>query len=231
MRHSVRNWFACSCLFLLATPAWAQQEYRVELKGFGGYTWSDGVPVRPQTIAGETIDRVTPKSGQSYGLGVGVFLSEQAEVGFQFTRQSSVLQGRVSGSVVLPLTRDFADMKVYNYHAVFTYNHGFDDSPIRPFIFGGLGATHYDPDRTAPSQGNQPIEGDTRFSAIWGGGVKVYLDEHLGVTFTGLWTPTYINSSPAGTWCSGYWPGGCWQLTNSNYSHQFQLAGGASLRF
>ena len=79
MRHSVRSWFGCCCLFLLATPAWAQQDYRVEIEGFGGFTWSDGVQIRPQTIVDETIDEVTPKSGGSYGLGVGVYLAGLTE--------------------------------------------------------------------------------------------------------------------------------------------------------
>ncbi len=233
MRDAVRNWFGCCCLCLLATPAWAQQDYRVEIEAFGGFTWSDGVPISPQTIVDETIDEVAPKSGGSYGLGVGVFLSEQIELGFQFTQQFSVLEATVSpvASPNATSTRDLADMKVNNYHGVFMYHYGFEDSTIRPFIFGGVGATQYDPDLTVQTLGSQPIEGTTRFSATWGGGVKVYPGSNVGITVTGRWTPTYINASPRGIWCSPYWVGGCVQLANSNYSHQFQLAGGVSLRF
>ena len=233
--HAVRNWIGCCCLFLLATPAWAQQDYRVEIEAFAGFTWSDGVPVRPQTISGDAIDEVTPKSGRSYGLGVGVFVSEHVEVGFQFTQQFSALEGTVSSPVQLTnaATREFADMKVNNYHGVFTYNFGFEDSTIRPFWFGGLGVTQYDPDLTVQTLGSQPqsIEGDTRFSTTWGGGVKVYPGSNVGITLTGRWTPTYINSSSGGIWCSPFWPGGCWQTSSSNYSHQLQLAGGVSFRF
>ncbi len=235
MRNSVRNWFGCCCLFLLATPAWAQQDYRVEIEGFGGFTWSDGVPIRPQTIGNETIDEVAPKSGGSYGLGVGVFLSEYVELGFQFTQQFSVLEATVNGPVVSSLattTRDVADMKVNNYHGVFIFNYGFEDSTIRPFFFGGLGATQYDPEElTVQTLGSQPIEGTTRFSATWGGGVKFYPGSNVGITVTGRWTPTRINASPRGIWCSPSWVGGCVRLANPNYSHQFQLASGVSLRF
>ena len=73
------------------------------------------------------------------------------------------------------------------------------------------------------------VESRTRFSFTWGGGVKVYPSEHFGFRLTGKWTPTYINSDPAGIWCSPFWE--CFQLTSANYSNQFELVGGGTARF
>ena len=79
------------------------------------------------------------------------------------------------------------------------------------------------------------VEGETQMSATWGGGVKLYPNERVGVVFTGRWTPTYIKSDPAGVWCSGYWspwyPGGCVVLGDADFSNQFELRAGVGFRF
>ena len=149
--------------------------------------------------------------------------SKQAQVGFLFGQQFSTLELKTR----LGTTHDAADMKVNNYHGIFTYNFGYGDSQVRPFIFGGLGATNY-----SPGDANGfPVESNTRFSTTWGGGVKFYATENIGFNFTARWVPTYINSSDAGIWCSPYWPGGCWVLSEANYSNQFDLSGGVNFKF
>ena len=75
------------------------------------------------------------------------------------------------------------------------------------------------------------IESSTRFSTTWGGGVKAYVSDNVGFNFTARWVPTYISSDPAGIWCSPYWPGACWVLSEANYSNQFDLSGGVNFRF
>ena len=201
-------------LVVMAVPAWAQQDYRVEISAFGGYTFSEGVPVSPAEVDGEIFDQITPVSGGSYGMNASFFFSEQSSFGFQFAQQLSALEGKGRTK------REFVDMKVNIYHGIFTYNLGYGDDPLRPFIFGGLGATQYSP---GDFEG-QPVAGETRFSTTWGGGVKYYASDNVGFNFTARWVPTYINSSPGGIWCNPWWPGGCYQLTNSNYSNQFELA-------
>ena len=151
-------------------------------------------------------------------------MTEQAQVGFQFGQQFSTLRLKVLppvGSV------DATDMKVNNYHGVFTYNFGYGDAAVRPFIFGGLGATHYSPDDIMGFN----VESSTRFSSPWGAGEKVYANDNVGLHFTERWVPTYINSDPGGIWCSPYWPGQCWVLSNANYSNQFDISGGVNFRF
>jgi len=155
---------------------------------------------------------------------VRAILTEQAEVGFQFGQQFSTLEL----TATQPIGKvDATDMTVNKYHGLFTYNWGFGDSTLRPFFFGGLGATHYSPD---PIMGIE-VESSTRFSTTWGGGVKYYATDNLGFNFTGRWTPTYINSDPGGIWCSPYWPGACWVLSDANYSNQFEMSGGVNIRF
>ena len=197
------------------------QNSRVEINPFFGYTFSEGVNIDPLLIEGEVVTQVNPTSGLSYGLAIGVFVTENTEIGFQWSQQDSTLEGKGA------TRRDFADMKVNNYHAIFTYNWGDGDASTRPFLFGGIGATNYSP---SDAMGNA-VDSETKFSTTWGGGVKVYPSPRVGFSFTARWTPTYIKSDPAGVWCSPYWPGGCFLLSEANYSNQLELSGGVSLRF
>jgi opacity protein-like surface antigen len=202
----------------------AQDEPKIELIPFIGYTFSEGVNVEPVDIGnGETVDRLTPASALSYGGEFDLLLGANLYVGFNFSQQDSSLEARVEGAG----KRTYTDIAVRNYHGILGYNFGDSDETIRPFFFGGLGATQYSP---SDIQG-QSVNGSTRFSTTWGGGVKYYMSDNVGVRFTGRWTPTYINSEASGIWCSPWWPWDCWVVGNANYSNQFELSGGLAVRF
>ena len=110
------------------------------------------------------------------------------------------------------------------------YNWGADDARIRPFAFGGVGATNYSfGDLLIPGAPAGKIPGDTRFSTTWGAGVKLYPTKNLGFRATVQWTPTYIKSTDVGYWCDPFY--GCWVAGNPDYSHQFDTSGGVTFRF
>ena len=208
-------------VMLPAAPASAQS---IEISGFGGYTFSEGIKTDPGRLVGAVIDKVNPTSGPSYGVGVDVFLSDVASIGFRWGRQDSNLE--VTGTT----TRELTSMTLSHYHGVYTYHLGSSDM-VQPFFFGGAGITDV-------SFGNVmgfPIEGDSRFSTTWGGGVKVFPTSGVGLNLTGRWTPTYIKSDPAGVYCSPYWspyyPGGCAVLSEPDYMNQFELSAGINFRF
>ncbi len=208
-------------LISLAASTALAQESRIEASGFLGYAFSEGVDVQ-ETGLGQLIDHVDVQSGFLYGLTFGVFVTEQAEVEFQFTQQSS---GLTSGGVS---DTEFVDMTVYNYHANFVYNWGESDSARRPFVFAGLGATQFSPSDVMGIS----IDSETRFSGTIGGGLKLYPGgRRFGVKVLARWTPTYIKSDPAGVWCSPYWPWGCYVLEDTDYANQFALVGGVTVRF
>jgi len=211
-------------LGLLTVSALAQDEYKIEITPYLGYTFSEGVDITAQDIGnGEAVDRISPTSAFSYGFSFDWLASENFGLGFNFSQQGSSLEGRVRPSG----KREFTDMKVRNYHGIFTYNLGDEDSEMRPFFFGGLGATQYSPSQIS---GND-VNGSTRFSTTWGGGVKYFFSENIGFRGLGRWTPTYIKSDPGGIWCSPWWPWNCWVVGNPNYSHQFEMSAGVTIRF
>lgn len=221
-KRFVRNGLVFAFSILAIAAAASAQEKRVEINPFFGYSFSDGVTVDPFLLGGTVYDAVNAQSGMVFGVYFGVFASENMEIGFQWARQDSVLQAQ-NGR-----TDDLTDMNIDNYHAIFTYNFFEEDVVARPFIFGGLGATNF-----APADiGGVAIDGETRFSSTWGGGVKVY-PGGSGVGFTAMarWTPNYIKSDPAGVWCSPYWFYGCYVIGDAQYANQFELSGGVSFRF
>ncbi|MGW8181131.1 MAG: outer membrane beta-barrel protein, partial [bacterium] len=179
-------------LGLLSPLALAQyDEYKLEITPYLGYTFSEGVDISATDIGdGNIVNRLSPTSGSSYGFIADYLVGEHFAVGFNFSQQNSNLEGRLQGSG----KQNFADMKVRNYHGVFTYNMGDEDAPMRPYFFGGLGATQYAPGQI---EGNDS-SGGTRFSTTWGGGVKFFVSEHVGIRGQGRWTPTYIKSDPGG---------------------------------
>jgi len=215
---------ALGALMILPASPVSAQDQRIEISGFGGYTFSEGIETDPGSLVGAVIDEVNPTSGPSYGVGLDVFVTDVASIGFRWGRQDSNLE--VKGTT----TRQVTSMTLNHYHGVFTYHFGSSDT-VQPFFFGGAGIT----DVSFGDVMGLPIEADSRFSSTWGGGVKVFPTPRVGLNVTGRWTPTYIKSDPAGVYCSPYWspyyPGGCAVLSDPDYMNQFEITGGVSLRF
>lgn len=210
-------------MFLLLSAVTASaQDKKVEITGFVGYTLSEGIEGDGVIIDGNVFNSINPTNALSYGFTFGYFVTENVEVGFLYDQQDSTLE--IKGPTI---KEEVADMKLRNYHGIFTYNWGDDRSVARPFLLGGVGATQYSPRDIMGS----PVEGNTRFSSTWGGGIKLFPGENVGIQVMGRWTPTYIKSDPGGIWCSPFWPFACWPVSNPDYSNQFEFSGGIALRF
>ena len=217
---------AFCALVVLASraPAYAQSP-KVEVDAFAGWTFSDGVSTTNAIIAGDgnVYDRVDPKDSASYGFSVGALIGPHNEVGFIFGQQLSKL---VFGGTT---DREVGDMTISTYHGYFGYNFGESNAPVRPFIFGGLGATSSgDVNVTVLGQPHS-ISGSTRFSTIWGGGVKFLPNPKVGIRAAVQWVPTYIKSDAAGWWCDPYW--GCYLAGSAQFANQFTINGGVVFRF
>ena len=214
-----------SLTILFATASGlAQDSPKIEITPYVGYTFSEGISIDPIDIGnGQIANELTPTSAFSWGAEFDYLLNDNWYVGFNYAVQDSTLQIQLQSSG----ERELTDMHVRNYHGIFGYNFGPGDSPVRPYIFGGLGATDYSPSDIM----GQNVDGATKFSTTWGGGVKLYAGKNFGFRLGGRWTPTYINSTADGIWCSPYYPWGCWVVGNANYSNQFEMSGGVIFRF
>jgi len=216
-------------LAFTASAAWAQDP-RVEVGATAGWTFSDGVSGGTYTINGDDFTRLDPKDAFSWGARIGFFVTPNVEVGALFNQQSTQLE--LSG---LSQVLHVADESVYNYHGYVAYNFGESDAKVRPYFLGGLGATHFGGVTLAGGiqlptpQSGATTGGETKFSSTWALGVKLYPSPKVGIRLEGRWTPTYIKSDYAGTWCDPYW--GCYALGDAQYANQFELSGGITLRF
>ena len=232
MRYS-RKVFILGFILVLCSSLVLAQEEKFELIIDLGYTTSSGVDINATDIGGGVIvNKVTPKSGFSYGGTFNVALAEAISAGFQFSQQLSTLEGRLQGGG----KEDFADLSVYNYHGIFTFHLADQDSPLRPFFLVGLGATNYSASNAGgpvnlPEPGSREVESKTKFSTTWGGGVKFFPNPGIGFEFKARWTPTYIRSDLDGVYCSPFWPWQCWIVGNDQYSHQGEFGGGVVFRF
>jgi hypothetical protein len=211
-------------VLLAGTLAFAEDP-RIEVSGLAGWTFSDGVTGAAVPVPGiGTFNGLEPKDSFAWGLSLGFFATSNVEVEFLFDRQQSKLSATGTSAV------DIGDMNVDNYHGVLSYHFGDSDAQVRPFVFGGLGATRYGSLSFTPGAGQaREIGGETQFSTTWGLGVKVHPGRGFGLRLQGRWTPTYIKSDAVGWWCDPYW--GCYTIGDAQYANQFELSGGISLRF
>ena len=220
-----------SWLVTLATLAWTVPAFaqgpQVEVSVLLGWTISDGVSGDPVVTGdGEIFDQIDPKDSFKWGLMGGVLLGEygNAEVGFMYGQQLSMLQA--TGTTTI----DIGDMTVSTYHGYFGYNFFENDARVRPYLFGGLGATSFGSvDYTRRSGVTGTINGETQFSTTWGAGVKFYGSGNVGGRVGLQWTPTYIKSDAAGWWCDPWY--GCYLVGDPQYSSQFDISGGILFRF
>ena len=211
-------------LALLVTGSAQAQDPRIELQGWAGYTFSDGVSGDPQEGSdGRIYDRIDPKNSPSYGASIGFFMTEHLEVGFLWNRQDSTLVAKGN------TTTEVSPMNLDNYHGFFAYNFGYADDPVRPYVLGGLGVTRYSNVTIAGALDTREVPSQSRFSTTWGLGVKVYPSHNLGLFAEGRRTPTYVKTDAAGWWCDPWW--GCWVVGNAQYANQLELGGGITLRF
>jgi len=217
--------FMVAAATIAAAPSVFAQEHKGEVGVDLGWTFSDGVNGQAvPALDGHIYDRVDPKDSFKWGLHGGAYIGPNAEVGFMFSQQLSTLQ--LGGTT----TRDVGDMTISNYHGYFGYNFFDPDVKLRPYIFGGLGATTFgEVSYTRFNNVAGTIGSETQFSTTWGAGVKMFASPNIGIKVGAQWTPTYIKSDSAGWWCDPYW--GCYVVGDAKYANQFDFTGGVTFRF
>lgn len=222
----VQKLFLLTLILLIPSSfAWSQDVGRTEISVTYGWTFSDGVSGETTVLApdGNLYDRIDPKDSSSWGFTGEYFVTPQIEVGFLFNRQKSTLE--LGGTN----TRAIGDLNVDNYDGTFSFNLGSPESHSRPYFMLGLGATHYGSVDFTFNGTPLTIDGNTKASVTFGGGLKFYASRNIGVRLQARLTPTYINTDEDGWWCDPFW--GCYTVGNVQYSNQFDFSGGVIFRF
>jgi opacity protein-like surface antigen len=164
--------------------------------------------------------RLEVKNGLSFGATVGYLLGEHSGVEFLWNRNRADAVGEIRGAGESP---KLFTLTTNQYMANFLFHLTDKEHHFRPFVMAGLGGTNLSPDHSH-------IDGITRFAFLLGAGAKFYMTKHFGLRGQLKWSPTYVTTTGGGVWCDPIW-GGCWNVGNSHYLHEFDASGGLTVRF
>ena len=156
-------------------PGESGAEWGLEITPYAGYT-----------IGGSFTDNATGASldvqeGGSFGLVLG--LPDTPETQYELfygVQRTKVTGGGTFGGETL------FDLDIHYLHLGGAYL--FTGEKVRPFVSGGLGATHFVPSGSG-------MNAKTYFSLSLGGGVKVPVSGHVGLRFEGRGVMTILPDS------------------------------------
>jgi len=164
--------------------------------------------------------RIEVANALNYGLTVGYLAGQHGGIEFQWNKMNADTRAQPVGGG--------QSVKVFSlgqnqYMANFVYHFTDKEAHTRPFAFVGLGASSLDPDRSG-------VRGATRFAFSFGAGLKHNLSQHIALRGQVKYSPTYLTTTNGGYWCDPFW-GGCWNVGNNHYLHEFDVSGGITFKF
>ena len=189
---------------LLCAP-WPARGQSVEVSGLVGYTPSTSLANQAPELNDTGI-----RGGFTWGLQGGWLLTPRWGIEALWTRQSSAQTIETDAG-----SAELFSMTVQQLHGDVVYHLRPADARLRPFVFGGLGATFFSAD---------DLPSETKFSFGLGAGVKYFRWDALGVRAHFRYKPTMMNDEDAADFCD---PFGFCQGTLS----QVEFAGGVVVRF
>lgn len=172
----------CLFLFLLPAAAFAQPGYldpgRFELTPFAGYRLEgDFDASNSDSIFNDDLN-VEVEEGAVFGLILDIPLNPNWQIELLANRQESSFI--IDEGLFDPET-ELGDVTLTYLHAglLFQWGHG----QVNPFITGSVGLARIDPEF-------DELDADDRFSASFGGGVKIFFADNVGFRLEarGYWT-------------------------------------------
>lgn len=167
----------------IAMPASAQTA--MELGGFGGYTPS----VTLEEHAGSLTD-LKLRGEFTWGINGTRFLTPHWGVEIVFTQQASALE-----TVTEDGAGDLYSIGIAQLHANLVYQLGDEQARLRPYVFGGAGATFFSA---------RDLDSSTKASFGLGGGVKYFPWQTVGLRGQLRYKPTWLNDDPGAAICDPF---------------------------
>ena len=189
----------------LLCTSWPARGQSLEVSGLAAYTPSTGLANQAPELSETGI-----RGGFTWGLQAGWLLTPRWGVEALWTRQASAQTIETDAG-----SADLFTMTVRQLHGDVVYHLRPTDARLRPFVFGGLGATFFSAD---------DLESETKFSFGLGAGVKYFPWDAIGIRAHFRYKPTMMNDEDAADFCD---PFGFCQGTLS----QVEFAGGVVVRF
>jgi opacity protein-like surface antigen len=203
MRRSIA---AAIALLFLAVPASAQS---FEMGGLVGFTPSASLDRHAAQLDGTSID-----GGVTFGIDGAAFFSQHFGVEGEWAQQFSGFSFETKQQTGDTSVRLY-DITIAHLHAHAVYRFGDSAATMRPFVFGGGGATFFSA---------HDLETETKMSLGFGGGLIYALSQAIAIEGRVAYRPIMMKDSSAGDFCDAF---GYCQST----LQQFDFLGGVKIRF
>jgi hypothetical protein len=209
----MRPWILAA-LLVGAQPSAARSQ-TIEITPMAGFRFGGTLSATGKIGGSGTNASLKVGDGAAFGVHLGYQLHD-GEFELLYSRQGTNLQtsGLFTGVPVL-------DLDLETFQSGGNYLFGEDTARAVPFIGFGLGFTRLLP--KAPGLSNE-----TRFSASFAGGVKVWLGKHVGLRLEGRMFVTVLDSESDRLCGSNT---GCAFRTTNTELTQGEARGGLVLRF
>lgn len=168
-------------LFLLPAAAFAQRGYietgRFELTPFAGYRLQGDFDASSSDGAFGDLN-VEVEEGGFYGAIFGIPLNRSWSIELLANRQESSF---IIDEGLFDPEDDLGDVTLTYAHVGLLFQWGYGQ--VNPFITGSLGLARIEPEF-------DELDADDRFSTSFGGGVKIFLADNIGLRLEarGYWT-------------------------------------------
>lgn len=216
-------WFLAVAAFLSMGVS-TKAQGRFEVTPFVGYETSGTYPIEVLPGTGGSlalVDHLRVNDAISYGSFLDYNLSENFQFEFMWDRNNTFYSARDI------TTQEYfkaynSDIDQFQFGGLYTFLGS--EHKLRPYVAASLGFTH---DSNSPiSTGFTSVSNRTAFAWSVGGGVKYYLNRHVGFRGDVRFLPTYGSSSNGGN-CDPFY--GCY--TARNYLDRGNFVGGLIFRF
>jgi hypothetical protein len=204
-----------TALIVAALPSAAHSQ-TIEITPVVGYRFGGSVEAASGSGSGsQSSVELEVDDAAAFGIQLGYRIGE-GEIELLYVRQDTELQtaGLFTGAPVF-------DLALETWQIGGSYLFGDDDARARPFVAVGLGLTRLLPEPSGLSD-------ETRFSASFGAGVKLWLGRHFGIRLEGRGFFTVLDSDSQ-TFCGS--ASGCVIRTTGSELSQAEARAGLILRF
>jgi hypothetical protein len=172
-------------LLLVSIASGSASAQSWEMSGFAGFTPAVGLERRAPELTDLDL-----RGGFTFSFQAARFVTPHWSVEAVFSQQASALEaGTPDGSAEL------YGITLVRLHANLVYVFGADGARLRPFVFGGGGATHFSA---------RDLESATKASFGLGGGVRYFPWAPIGLRAQLHYKPAWLNDDPESNLCEPF---------------------------
>jgi len=231
--EAMRNrnaWILAVAAFLLMAIS-TRAQGRFEISPFIGYETSGSYPLSVvSTVGGGSsalVDNLRVNDALAFGSFLGYNLTENFQVEFMWDRNNTSYSAH--DITTLQYFKAYnSDIDQFQFGGLYMFRGS--EHKLRPYAAASLGFTHDSNSSiaTAGSIETATTPNRTAFAYSVGGGVKYYLNRHVGLRGDIRFMPTY-GSSSIGQYCDPFY--GCYNAKVHNYLDRGNFVGGVIFRF